>query len=239
MRFDASKYVTVQDRINQFWKDNPEGRIETQLASMPSDFERALYRAEVYRNVADAKPAATGYSMAIAGTGGANNTAWHENAETSAIGRALANMGYATSLETRPSLEEMQKSADMAAGPAPARPAPAPPSERSKPLNPNSAAPVNQPTEKQLWLANKLIAESGLPPMKAFALLPEFAEHPEGITLAKLDKFQVSKLIETLKIRAEVQQGEKPLHQPGPKGMLGDPYDDAPEPVQPDDEVPF
>lgn len=234
MRFDASKYVTVQDRINQFWKDNPEGRIETQLASMPSDFERALYRAEVYRNVADAKPAATGYSMAIAGTGGANNTAWHENAETSAIGRALANMGYATSLETRPSLEEMQKSADMAAGPAPARPAPAP--EHRKPANPNPGPADRRPTDKQIAFAKRLVGERGMSEGQAIQLLPGYDDPNAPLALTELDKFEMSRLIDLL---SNTPPRPQPVHQPGQKGMLADPYDDAPEPVQPDEDAPF
>jgi len=236
MRFDASKYVTVQDRINQFWKDYPEGRIETTLASMPSDFERALYRAEVYRNVADAHPAATGYSMAIAGTGGANQTAWHENAETSAIGRALANMGYATSLETRPSLEEMQKSADMAASGA--RPAAAPAPQQRRPMaNPNPGPGDRQPTEKQLWLVRKLISDGGYTEAGAISLIPGFDDPQAPTSVVGLDKFEVSKLIEILK-GGDQPTPIRPAAKPDTRPKEFDPYDDAPEPVEPED-APF
>jgi hypothetical protein len=49
----------------------------------------------------------TGYASEIEGTGGANNVDALANCETSAIGRALANMGL--SGNKRASREEMQK----------------------------------------------------------------------------------------------------------------------------------
>jgi hypothetical protein len=52
-------------------------------------------------------PKATGYAVEVDGTGGANNGSALENAETSAIGRALANMNL--SGNKRASREEMQK----------------------------------------------------------------------------------------------------------------------------------
>jgi hypothetical protein len=57
-------------------------------------------------------PDATGIAAeerAPAGSRVPNESSWWENCETSAIGRALANMGYATSSEDRPSREEMEK----------------------------------------------------------------------------------------------------------------------------------
>jgi hypothetical protein len=111
-RFDLQTYVTVQDRISRFWEENPEGAIRTELASNPSQFEQVVFRAEIYKHRDNAHPDATGYAAEVAiedPRGGPNYTSWHENAETSAIGRAFANMGYATSQKDRPSREEMQK----------------------------------------------------------------------------------------------------------------------------------
>lgn len=108
-RFNLNEYITVQERINLFWKEYPDGNIITALASAESDFKQCRYRADVYRHKDDTRPAATGYAFELAGGGGANSTSHEENCETSAIGRALANLGYATSEKNRPSREEMTK----------------------------------------------------------------------------------------------------------------------------------
>jgi hypothetical protein len=111
-RFDLNSYVTVQDRITRFWQENPDGAIRTDLASNPSQFGQVVFRAEIYKHRDHERPDATGYAAEVSTDdprGGPNFTSWHENAETSAIGRAFANMGYATSQKDRPSREEMQK----------------------------------------------------------------------------------------------------------------------------------
>lgn len=107
--FNLDTYITVQERINRFWEENPKGRIVTALCSDPDNFEVCRYRAEVYEDRDDARPITTGYAFEIAGRGMANQTSHEENCETSAIGRALANLGFATSHASRPSREEMAK----------------------------------------------------------------------------------------------------------------------------------
>ena len=108
-RFNVDDYVDVQERIVRFWAENPDGRIATSLESSFDDFEKCRYKAEVYKSRESEKPDATGWAFEIAGGGGANLTSHEENCETSAIGRALANMGYATTGKQRPSRQEMQK----------------------------------------------------------------------------------------------------------------------------------
>jgi hypothetical protein len=107
--FDVNSYIDVNDRILRFWQEFPLGRIETDLMSAPDDFTQCRYTARVYRHIEDLAPAATGWAFEIAGGAGANRTSHEENCETSAIGRALANMGYATSAKDRPSRQEMEK----------------------------------------------------------------------------------------------------------------------------------
>lgn len=107
--FDLQNYISVQERINAFWKDHPDGAIRTRLMSDPADFDRCRYEARVYTHRDHAEPDATGYAFELAGSGMANKTSHEENGETSCIGRALANLGYATTQETRPSREEMTK----------------------------------------------------------------------------------------------------------------------------------
>lgn len=108
-RFNPEDYIDVQTRINRFWQEYPDGRIDTLLMSDPDHFDQVVFRASVYKHRDDQCPSVTGWAAEKAGGGGANQTSWHENGETSAIGRALANMGYATSQKDRPSREEMGK----------------------------------------------------------------------------------------------------------------------------------
>jgi hypothetical protein len=106
MAFDLSNYETVEDRLIRFWADHPAGRIFTQLVAQDGD--QVIFRAEVWFIENDLHPKATGYAEEIRGSSPVNKTAHIENAETSSIGRALANAGYATHGK-RPSREEMSK----------------------------------------------------------------------------------------------------------------------------------
>ena len=99
-------YSTVAERIELFYRDRPSGRITTKLVS--SEQRQMIVKAFVYRDQDDARPAATGYAAEREGDGDINMVACLENTETSAIGRALANLGY-TASKKRPSREEMQK----------------------------------------------------------------------------------------------------------------------------------
>lgn len=123
--FNLADYVDVQTRITRFWEEYPDGAIRTALASDPGDFTTCRYRAEVYKHRDNPHPDATGYAFEIAGSGMANKTSHEENCETSALGRALANMGYATSGKDRPSRQEMSKASNVPAQ-TPQRPPDAP-----------------------------------------------------------------------------------------------------------------
>lgn len=105
-RFDPSTYAPVADRISFFYKEHPTGRIITHLASR--SVAEVTFKAEVYRSSEDAAPAATGWASEREGDGSINEVACLENTETSAIGRALANLGFTASTK-RPSAEEMAK----------------------------------------------------------------------------------------------------------------------------------
>ena len=92
---DLSAYALVADRITLFYQRYPLGRIVTELFSRT---EREItFRALVFRGPADAEPAATGWASEREGDGDVNTVACLENAETSAIGRALANLGFSAS----------------------------------------------------------------------------------------------------------------------------------------------
>jgi hypothetical protein len=104
--FNLEDYETVEERLVKFWKEYPDGRIETTLVE--STLQRFIVKAAVYRTEVDASAWTTGYAEETVSTRGVNSTSALENCETSAIGRALANAGYVTKGK-RPSREEMSK----------------------------------------------------------------------------------------------------------------------------------
>ncbi len=109
-KFNLDNYETVEDRLKKFWKENPDARINTEIAHITEDGTCVTIRAEVFKQEEDARPVATGIAQETKGQGGfANADAWMENCETSAIGRALANWKYQGSDKARPSREEMSK----------------------------------------------------------------------------------------------------------------------------------
>ena len=104
--FNLEDYETVEERLVKFWKEHPDGRIETTLVE--STLQRFIVKASIYRTEVDAQAWTTGFAEETVSTRGVNSTSALENCETSAIGRALANAGYATKGK-RPSREEMSK----------------------------------------------------------------------------------------------------------------------------------
>ena len=104
--FNLEDYETVEERLTKYWKDYPDGRINTAL--LEANATRFIVRAEIFRTEADAHPWATGIAEETVQGRGVNATSALENCETSAIGRALANAGYATKGK-RASREEMTK----------------------------------------------------------------------------------------------------------------------------------
>jgi len=104
--FNLEDYETVEERLVKFWKDHPDGRIDTTLVE--HTLQRFIVKAAIYRTEVDGQAWTTGYAEETVSTRGVNSTSALENCETSAIGRALANAGYA-SKGKRPSREEMVK----------------------------------------------------------------------------------------------------------------------------------
>jgi hypothetical protein len=104
--FNLSEYEPVEVRLEKFIKDYPAFRISTELEVVEAT--RYIVKAYLFKNAEDGVAWATGYAEETVTSRGVNQTSALENCETSAIGRALANAGYAPKGK-RPSREEMTK----------------------------------------------------------------------------------------------------------------------------------
>jgi hypothetical protein len=102
--FNLNDYETVESRIAKFWKDYPDGRIETELIEAATN--RFIVEARIFRTEADPKAWAIDYAAESFRTDSKEAEFALERCSTSAIGRALATAGFATK---RPSREEMSK----------------------------------------------------------------------------------------------------------------------------------
>jgi len=104
--FNLADYEPVEVRLEKFINDYPTFRIATELELVEKD--RYIVKAYLYKVDSDVIAWSTGYAEETVSSRGVNQTSALENCETSAIGRALANAGYAPKGK-RPSREEMTK----------------------------------------------------------------------------------------------------------------------------------
>lgn len=93
VKIHGNEYTTVAERIDAFRKDDRyEGwSIETDIIS--NDIQDCIIKATIKDS--DGKIVGTGLAHEVQGSTNINKTSHIENCETSAIGRALANIGKA------------------------------------------------------------------------------------------------------------------------------------------------
>jgi hypothetical protein len=104
--FNLDDYETCEVRLDKWWKENPDGRVATELISFQNG--QYIVQAYLYRTFADSVAYSTGLAEEKISDRGVNSTSALENCETSAIARALANANYAAKGK-RASRSEMTK----------------------------------------------------------------------------------------------------------------------------------
>ena len=169
MAFNLDDYEPVAARHSKWLAQHPNGRTITHMISAPGA-DICVIRAELWL---EDVCVATGYAEEVRGAGNVNRTSHVENCETSAVGRALANAGYAGSdVNKRPSREEMSKVQRM--------------SQNTDARMPSVQVtqPAGTASDKQIGFAKSLLKKAGHP-------------YPQG--LESMDKRDMTALIDALK----------------------------------------
>jgi hypothetical protein len=111
--FNLDDYVTVAERVAAFYEKYPDGSLQAELVELTDS--RVVVRGLAYRTADDAKPGVAHSSLGIPGTTPYTRGSEVENAETSAVGRAIAFLGFGVkkSIATR---DEIQNKQDDGAG---------------------------------------------------------------------------------------------------------------------------
>jgi|GEM_PF-2245994 len=111
-RFNLDDYVDVAERIDQFYEKYSEGRLITELVNV-ANWQGKQSQFIVKSYAFDGQNLlSTGLAEESFGNSGPNQTSALENAETSSLGRCLANLNFSTTRSgnrQRASKQEMQK----------------------------------------------------------------------------------------------------------------------------------
>jgi hypothetical protein len=115
--FNLNDYEDVDTRIHKFYETYEDGAILTEQVLNDEEKGIVVFKAIVYRTHVDAQPSAIGYARGSRKDRGVDRDFWFENCETSAIGRALANLGISAKGK-RASALEMAKVNDAKENPS-------------------------------------------------------------------------------------------------------------------------
>jgi hypothetical protein len=175
MRFNPEEYITVHERIEKFYAKFPQGRIITTILEHDREAGFVLVRAEVYREPDDALPAATGHAYELRSAGHVQQGSYVEVGETSAVGRALALLGFEVrrGIASREEIERGARKQQAAAANArqteAARPAEkdGPPQERASTPKERTPPPQEKTTAPQERPATPPSRREAPPPANA------------------------------------------------------------------------
>lgn len=134
--FNMDDYVPVNERIEAFYKQYPEGSIQGEIVELTES--RVTVRALAYRNPNDEKPGVGHSSLNIPGSTTFTKGSEVENAETSAWGRAIAALGFEVKrgVASREEVRNKQPEPKRAPATAAGAPPPAPAVDDLPPLTP-------------------------------------------------------------------------------------------------------
>lgn len=104
MAWNMSDYEPVADRITKFWEQYPAGRIHTEIVLINE--QQVVVKASIWRDIAEDAATTIDFAQETIGSNNINKGSFLENCATSAIGRALADLGFSPKAK-RPSAEEM------------------------------------------------------------------------------------------------------------------------------------
>lgn len=90
--FSMDDYVTVAERVASFYAKHPDGSLQSELLELSES--RVVVRAYAYRNAEDPRPGVAHSALNIPGSTPYTRGSEIENAETSAVGRAIAMLGF-------------------------------------------------------------------------------------------------------------------------------------------------
>jgi hypothetical protein len=159
MGFNLDDYEPVAARLVRWIfscaERGVQHRVETALVEYGDN--RCVFRASIYENDV---LIATGHAEETRGDGHVNRTSHLENCETGAVGRALANAGWAGSdVNKRPSREEMSKVARQSHGESPRSPS----EGRLAPVRDLTPSKDRKATDKQIAFLKRLMIERAMP----------------------------------------------------------------------------
>ena len=155
MKFNLNDYVMVEDRIRDFYDKYPNGRIETRVVQATENLESVIVFAAIYKDESTTVPLATGLAQEQKAVGGfANEVSWVENAETSAIGRSLANAGFQKKGEPRPTKEEMTKKERLEGGNSVPSSPPPPQPKKKQVTQKSGTSPSNLDNQMKTLILN-------------------------------------------------------------------------------------